>query len=346
MNQLQSKENHPVLALTMGDPNGIGAEVMLKALDQLSPIRNWKPLIFGDFRVLEKVRDKLGLDLDLLKKDPETVPEMQQEMETQIPVLDLGEHSNEWQPGTCSRWGGESAFRFLNTAIQWTQQGRADAIVTAPLNKEALKKAGHDYPGHTDILAEVTGHPRAWMMLECEKLRAVMVTLHMSMKSVLEQLSPSMILETIEVTDQALKRMGFDRPRIGVAGLNPHAGENGMFGDEEMNTISPAIEDAKQQGILASGPYSPDTIFLRHQAGEFDAVVAMYHDQALVPLKLIGFGKSVNITLGLPLIRTSVDHGTAFDRAATFNSDSSSMEAAIQSALRLCRNSIVAGDAN
>ncbi|MEL0230302.1 MAG: 4-hydroxythreonine-4-phosphate dehydrogenase PdxA [Deltaproteobacteria bacterium] len=165
MNQLQSKENHPVLALTMGDPNGIGAEVMLKALDRLSPIRNWKPLIFGDFRVLEKVRENLGLDLDLLKKDPETVPEMQQEMETQIPVLDLGEHSNDWQPGTCSRWGGESAFRFLNTAILWTQQGRADAIVTAPLNKEALKKAGHDYPGHTDILAEVTGHPRAWMML-------------------------------------------------------------------------------------------------------------------------------------------------------------------------------------
>ena len=183
-------------------------------------------------------------------------------------------------------------------------------------------------------------------MLECEKLRAVMVTLHMSMKNVLEQLSPSKIHETIEVTDQALKRMGFDRPRIGVAGLNPHAGENGMFGDEEMNTIFPAIEDAKQQGILASGPYSPDTIFLRHQAGEFDAVVAMYHDQALVPLKLIGFGKSVNITLGLPLIRTSVDHGTAFDRAAEFNSDSSSMEAAIQSALRLCKNSIVAGDAN
>ena len=183
-------------------------------------------------------------------------------------------------------------------------------------------------------------------MLECEKLRAVMVTLHMSMKRVLEQLSPSMIHETIEVTDQALKRMGFDRPRIGVAGLNPHAGENGMFGDEERFTIVPAIEDAKQQGILASGPYSPDTIFLRHQAGEFDAVVAMYHDQALVPLKLMRFGKSVNITLGLPLIRTSVDHGTAFDRAATFNSDSSSMEAAIQSALRLCKNSIVAGDAN
>ena len=183
-------------------------------------------------------------------------------------------------------------------------------------------------------------------MLECEKLRAVMVTLHMSMRRVLEQLSPSMIHETIEVTDQALKRMGFDRPRIGVAGLNPHAGENGMFGDEETNTILPAIEEAKQQGFLTSGPYSPDTIFLRHQVGEFDTVVAMYHDQALVPLKLIGFGKSVNITLGLPLIRTSVDHGTAFDRAATYNSDSSSMEAAIQSALRLCKKSIVAGDAN
>jgi len=155
-----------------------------------------------------------------------------------------------------------------------------------------------------------------------------------------------MILETIEVTHQAMVQMGFKNPRIGVAGINPHAGENGLFGDEESQHIQPAIEDSLAKGIQASGPFSPDTIFLRHRSGEFDVVVSMYHDQALVPLKLMGFGRSVNITLGLPLIRTSVDHGTAFDRVKAFDSDPSSMEAAIESALRLCGQSIITADSN
>jgi len=339
------KEIFPVLALTMGDPNGIGAEVMLRALDHLSPIKAWQPLIFGDLQVLEEVRKRLQLDLVFSRIDLDEWSKSRKDQNSRIPVLDLGQQSlNDWEPGTCSSWGGDSAFRFLNKAIQWTLEGRIDAIVTAPLNKEALKKAGHDFPGHTDILAEVTGRSRAWMMLECAGLRSVMVTLHISLREVLEQISRPMILETIEVAHQALLQMGLEYPRIGVAGLNPHAGENGLFGDEERLQITPAIEDALQKGIQASGPFSPDTIFLRHRSGEFDVVVAMYHDQALVPLKLMGFGKSVNITLGLPLIRTSVDHGTAFDRAASFNSDPSSMEAAIKAAIRLYGSSTVVAD--
>ena len=289
--------------------------------------------------VLENVRGRLQLEWVFQAVTDVIHPASFQAGTDQIPVISLGSETEQyWQPGTCSAWGGESAYRYFTRAIKWVQSGNCSAIVTAPLNKKALSKAGINFPGHTEILAHYTGKERAWMMLDTGELRAVMVTLHMGLCDALKKLSKETVLETIEITDKALRQIGFENPRLGVAGLNPHAGENGLFGKEEELWIGPAVRKAREIGINVTGPCSPDTVFIRHRQGEFDAVIALYHDQALIPLKLTGFGNSVNITLGTPIIRTSVDHGTAFDRAEQYDADPSSMTAAIKMAIKLSRN--------
>ncbi len=322
----------PVLGLTLGDPNGIGPEVTLRALKELAPFDGWQPLIFGDLEVLEAVNAALGHPVPLQGWLPETpLPPR-----PQVPVLDLAvAEGRHWELGTCCAWGGASAFRFVREAIEWANSGSLAALVTAPLAKEALQAAGHAFPGHTELLSHYTNGARSVMMLAVDQLRATMVTLHMSLRQVLETLTPELVGEVLQITHDALIQMGVPHPRLVLPGLNPHAGENGLFGREEQDILEPALEQARRAGIQVTGPLPPDTVFLRHAQGEFDAVVALYHDQALIPLKLVGFDRAVNVTLGLPIIRTSVDHGTAFDRAPLFQANPGSMIAAIAMARQM-----------
>jgi 4-hydroxythreonine-4-phosphate dehydrogenase len=328
------------LGLTMGDPNGIGPEVLLRALTQLQPFDGWEPLIFGDLEVLESMAAQLGSSLRLQAVLAADTPVAA----GAIPVRNLAVSKDRcWELGRCDPWGGESAFRFVHEAIVAANQGKIAAIVTGPLAKAALQAAGHDFPGHTEMLAHYTNTPRSVMMLVVDQLRAVMATLHLSLREAIDTLTPELLVDTMRITDQALRRMGVSEPRLGIPGLNPHAGENGLFGSEEQEIILPAIAQARQQGIQCSMPISPDAIFLQHQQGRFDAVIALYHDQALIPLKLIGFDRAVNVTLGLPIIRTSVDHGTAFDLAPQLNANPGSMLAAIAMAQQFASGAKGAG---
>ena len=253
-----------------------------------------------------------------------------------IPIVDLAvKDKRNCELGNCNKWGGESAFKFIIKAINFIKNKKIDAIVTAPISKEAINKAGHLFTGHTEILSHFFSRRRSVMMLVVDELRATMVTLHMSLRQALESLSTDLILEVIEITDNGLKRIGISKPTLGIAGLNPHAGENRLFGDEEETIILPAIELARKKGINCLGPFPPDTIFLEHLKGLFDVVVSHYHDQALTPLKLYGFERAVNITLGLPIIRTSPDHGTAFKLAPNYNANPISMVESIKIAKQM-----------
>jgi 4-hydroxythreonine-4-phosphate dehydrogenase len=230
---------------------------------------------------------------------------------------------------------GAAALRCIEAAVGLIQAGRARALVTAPIHKEALHAAGSPYPGHTEMLQALAGGPPVRMMLANEELRTVLVTIHCSLRDAIARVTRDNVLETLRITDAALKRMGFASPRIAVAGLNPHAGEGGLFGDEEIRHIAPAIADARAAGMDASGPYAPDTIFMRARRGEFDVVVAMTHDHGLIPVKYLGVEQGVNVTLGLPFVRTSPDHGTAFDIAGRGVADPASLGAALAMARRL-----------
>ena len=330
------------IGLTMGDPNGIGTEVLIRALQFLHPFQNWEALIFGDAEILTKMNEALGapFSFEVISKN--------YSMHTNgsadsfcIPVIDLSvEKDRKWKLGTCSAWGGESAFQFVHSAIDWANRKKIAAIVTAPLAKEALQSAGHLFPGHTEMLSHYSQGARSVMMLAVDDLRATMVTLHISLRQALDSLTTERILEVMEITDSGLKSMGIPNPILGIPGLNPHAGENRLFGDEEYNIIRPAMELARRKGLRCEGPFPPDTIFLEHRKGRFDAVVALYHDQALIPLKLFGFERAVNITLGLPIIRTSPDHGTAFELAPRMEANPSSMIEAISMAVQMAQSSL------
>ncbi|MBF0289442.1 MAG: 4-hydroxythreonine-4-phosphate dehydrogenase PdxA [SAR324 cluster bacterium] len=320
------------LGLTMGDPNGVGPEIIIRALRQMQPL-TWNPLIFGDWHVLQEVNHILENPLLFYKFD-EQAPD-----ESAIPVLDLTVSTDrEWQPGKLCAWGGESSYCFLTEAIQWALKKKIGAIVTAPLCKEALHAAGHFFPGHTEILSHHTNGSMPVMMLAVDQLRAIHVTLHMSLREAIAALTPERIVKVILIADKALRQMGVEKPRLAVPGLNPHAGENSLFGTEEQEIIIPAIEEAQRLGVDCQGPFPPDIIFLHHRDGLFDAVVTLYHDQAHIPFKLLGFERGVNITLGLPIIRTSVDHGTAFDRAARFQSNPQSLIQAVGFARQMIAN--------
>ena len=330
------------IGLTMGDPNGIGPEVLLRALENMYPFQAWQPLIFGDPEILSAMNEGLGFSFSF-----ETISEKSVDLTKNsrdslcLPVIDLSvQEARKWELGTCSVWGGESAFQFVHSAIGFANRKIIDAIVTAPLAKKALQSAGHLFPGHTEMLSHFSNGKRSVMMLAVDDLRATMVTLHVPLRQALESLTAELILEVMEITDSGLKRMGIAKPKLGIPGINPHAGENGIFGDEEKNIILPAMELARKKGIICEGPFPPDTIFLEHRKGRFDAVVALYHDQALIPLKLYGFDRAVNITLGLPIIRTSPDHGTAFDLAPHFKASPSSMIEATKTALQMARISV------
>ncbi|WP_312464140.1 D-threonate 4-phosphate dehydrogenase [Pantoea endophytica] len=314
-----------IIAITMGDPAGIGPEIIIKALAE-GELAGVPAVVVGCANTLRRV---MGLhvtpqaELRVLDqvKDAHFAPGMINVIDE--PLADAAA----LQPGVVQKAAGDLAWRCVKRDVQ--------AIATAPLNKEALHSAGHIYPGHTELLAQLTNTKNYAMVLYTDKLKVIHVTTHIALRKFLDTLNGERIQTVIGMADSFLRRVGFDQPRIAVAGVNPHAGENGLFGDEEITIVAPAINAMKAQGIDVSGPCPPDTVFLQCQEGQYDMVVAMYHDQGHIPLKLLGFYDGVNITAGLPFIRTSADHGTAFDIAWTGKANSASMAISIKLAMQL-----------
>ncbi|MBU4414784.1 MAG: 4-hydroxythreonine-4-phosphate dehydrogenase PdxA [Proteobacteria bacterium] len=321
----------PVIGITMGDPVGIGPEIILKVLSFSSIYKTCKPLVIGDLGVLELAKKSTSSTLKI--KDVKT-PVSGTYKYGQVDVLCLSKLNRDkitWGKPTVQT--GNAMIKYITTAIDMAISRSIGAIVTCPINKAAMRKAGSKFSGHTELLAEHTKTDDFAMMLAGKKLRVVLATIHIPLKNVSAELSKEQIVKTIQITWNALHyQFGFESPRIAVAGLNPHAGEERMFGDEEEKIISPAIDSARKKGFDVSGPFPPDTVFYHAAKGRYDAVVCMYHDQGLIPFKMLHFTDGVNTTLGLPIIRTSVDHGTAYDIAGTGKADPGSLVAAINMA--------------
>ncbi|MEJ3654196.1 4-hydroxythreonine-4-phosphate dehydrogenase PdxA [Actinomycetes bacterium KLBMP 9759] len=314
----------PLLALTVGDPAGIGPEITVKAARD-PRVGVARLLAIGS---VEALRAATRLVDDPPELHEVTSPDEARFTEGTLDVLAVP--SDVAVPtGKLSAEAGQIAFEGVERAVALALSGEVDGIVTAPLNKEAIALAGHRYPGHTEILAELTGTKDFAMMLTALKLRVVHVTTHVGIRKMLDKVTEERVLTTIRLAHNALRDMGFDEPTVGVAGLNPHAGEGGLFGDEEQRVITPAIERAKAEGIAASGPWPADTLFGRAVAGDFDVAIAMFHDQGHIAVKVLGFETGVNATIGLPIVRTSVDHGTAFDIAGTGKAGHDSLVEAI-----------------
>ena len=325
----------PIIAITMGDPSGIGPEIIAKALQDERTYDTCRSVVVGDARVMAMAAK---LCSDKIRVNPIKSPQQACFERGVIDVLDLENVDTQvLQRGKIDKNSGRAAVEYVKQAIRLALRGEVNAIVTAPLNKEAMNLAGFTYPGHTEILAEATASKSYAMMLLAGPLRVVHVTTHTALRRACDLIKRERVAMTIRLTDRALKELGIARPRIAVSGLNPHAGEGGLFGSEETNEIGPAIQECTKEGILAEGPLPPDTVFLRGKRAEFDAVVAMYHDQGHIPVKLLGFEEGVNVTIGLPIIRTSVDHGTAFDIAWKGIADPRSLLEAVRVAAEIAK---------
>jgi 4-phospho-D-threonate 3-dehydrogenase / 4-phospho-D-erythronate 3-dehydrogenase len=323
----------PRIAVTLGDPAGIGPEICLRLLGDAALARLCTPIIFGDAGVLRRVADTLKLPFDApVVSDPGAV--------TAPAVLDLRcVDAAAITPGRVDARCGDAAFRYVIAAIEAGLAGSVDAVATAPLNKEAMHAAGHKYPGHTEIFAERMQAPRSCMMLTSPELTCSFATVHVGYHEVPGLLTERRILDVIELTAEAMRRIRDREPKLVVCGLNPHAGENGLFGQrEEERFIKPAVDAARAKGLRIEGPLPPDTAFLARRRQETDAFVCMYHDQGHIPLKALAFDSAINTTLGLPVIRTSVDHGTAFDIAWQGKANHNSLIEAVRLAARLSRS--------
>lgn len=318
------------IAITMGDPAGIGPEIICRALAAMSSAERASSLVVGDPAIFRRAASTIGAELTFVPLDRQA----QDDDSVAVAVVEVPE-GVEIPDGRISAGGGDMAFRCVRTAVELVQAGRARVIVTAPLNKAALHEAGHHYDGHTGMLASLTGAPSSFMLLASETLSTLHVSTHVSLRGAIERVTESRIIETVEAGHAHLVAMGVTRPRIAVAGLNPHCGEGGIFGDEDDRIIAPAVRALRDRGYDVQGPISADTVFYRAHRGEFDLVVAQYHDQGHIPVKLIAFDTTVNVSLGLPVQRTSVDHGTAFDIAWQGRADATNMGAAIAYARRL-----------
>ncbi|MCU1287881.1 MAG: 4-hydroxythreonine-4-phosphate dehydrogenase PdxA [Acidobacteria bacterium] len=324
----------PIIGITMGDAAGIGPEITLKALADENLRTFCRPLIIGDLRVLRKTAAALGLSCELADVSAGKTPGPDQ-----ISVFDLKNIKGEIKAGEESGAAGKASAQYIETAIRLWREKKIDAVATAPISKKAISLGGYDYPGHTEFLAELTGTKEFAMSFFAGDLRVVLLSTHISLRDAIELVVKDNLINLIKFINRTLTNLLNRKVRIAVAGLNPHASEGGMFGDEEQREIIPAINDCREKyGIDVTGAYSPDTIFLRGYKGEFDAVVSCYHDQATIAVKCLSFGTSVNVTLGLPIVRTSVDHGTAFDIAGKGIADASSMGAAIKLAATLVAN--------
>lgn len=327
----------PIVAITMGDPAGIGPEVVLKALARPELRRACHPFVLGDLGVLKRTAHGK-------QRAPKLVPWVRGEAMSEnmgaVSVHCLSSLSPaESRPGHPSKACGEASYRYIKTATELVLSRAADAMATAPIGKRVLQLAGYPYPGHTELLAELTRTAECRMMLLGKRLRVVLVTVHLPLAGVSRALTRKRVRVTLELSEKALRKyFGVPRPRLAVAALNPHAGEEGIFGLEEKRVILPAVREARLQGIRAYGPFPADSLFFHAVRGDYDAVVCMYHDQGLIPLKLLYFFGGVALTIGLPFIRTSVDHGTAYDIAGKWGADDSSMKEAILLAARLARH--------
>jgi len=323
----------PLITITMGDPAGIGPEIILKTLLRDDIYKVCRPIVLGDIDVLRMVSKKIwSLSFNVIATPSQVTGNPG--LVDVISVSNLKRDS--FIPGQPTVDGGKAMVDYIVKAVDLDKDDQVSAMVTCPINKELMHRAGYRFDGHTELLAKLTNTKDYVMMLAGNRLRVSLVTIHCALKEVPQRLNKGLILKTIKITYRALEEdFAIKRPHVAVAGLNPHAGEAGLFGLEDKEIIRPAVEEAKDDGLLVDGPFPPDTIFYHAINGKFDAVVAMYHDQGLIPVKLLNFSDSVNITLGLPIIRTSVDHGTAYDIAGKGVADPSSLIAAIKMATRI-----------
>jgi len=320
----------------MGDPAGVGPEIILKALNTAEVWGFCHPVVVGDMGVLERARRLMPLSTLIKLK---AVEKPVAGAGDRVPVIDLvNVPVSEHRLGEPAAYSGRASVEYIRRAAELAMSGAVDAITTAPINKETLKMAGYGYPGHTEMLAEMTSAGEFGMMLVGGGLRVMLVTIHVALRDVPGLITRESVLKTIRLANRGVRALGVDSPRIAVAGLNPHSGEAGMFGSEELDIITPACEAAIAEGMDVAGPLPPDTVFTKAKKGFCDVVVCMYHDQGLIPLKLLSFGSAVNITVGLPIIRTSVDHGTAYDIAGKGIADPSSLVEALRLAAVMVRH--------
>jgi 4-hydroxythreonine-4-phosphate dehydrogenase len=329
----EERKDRPAIAITMGDAAGVGPEIVVKALAHADLYDRCRPLVVGDARRLETAVRLCGLPL--------VVDRVQGVLDARfepgrIACLDLDLIPKDLPFGRLSAVAGDAAWRFIAKAVELAVAGQVGAICTAPINKEALHAGGHVYPGHTELLADLCGVPEVSMMLTAPNLRVIHVTVHIGLIDAIAKIEPGLVERTIARGHDTLEKAGIANPRIGVCGINPHAGENGLFGHgEEEAKIIPAVERCQARGWRVEGPLPADTLFYRAARGDFDLVVAMYHDQGHGPVKVMGIEAGVNITVGLPVVRTSVDHGTAFDIAGTGKADERSLLEALRQAIAL-----------
>jgi 4-hydroxythreonine-4-phosphate dehydrogenase len=322
----------PLIAITMGDPAGVGPEIVAKTFVDPDFQKFNRSIVIGNTVILKRVVDLLNLPLHVNIIDKPTDSLHKPGI---IDAINVGKLPEDLPVGKLDKRAGAAAYDYVHRAIEFALLKNVDAIATAPLNKEALDLAGIKYPGHTEILAELTGTQDYAMMLVSDRLHVIHVSTHISLLKAITSLTIDRELVVIRLAHNTMQQLGILRPKIAVAGLNPHAGEGGLFGFEDKECILPAIEAAKLEGISVSGPWPPDTVFMKAQQGEFDIVIAQYHDQGHIPIKMFGFDTGVNVTVGLPFWRTSVDHGTAFDIAGLGKANPSSLRAAVDLATKL-----------
>jgi len=327
--------NKPIIGITMGDAAGVGPEIIVMALldEKVQDIS--RPLVIGDAGTIKQALQITNKRAKVRKIRKVEEAYFKKELIEVIDSDSLGFKLIE--KGKISPLAGKAAFEYLQAAVNMALTKDIEAIVTAPLNKEALNKAGYHYPGHTEILAEFCDASNICMMLVVGNLRVAHVSWHLSLREACDFLNKERILTTLKLSVKAVQKMGIKKPHVAVAGLNPHAGENGLLGKEEIIYIAPAVKEALSKGMDVVGPIPPDTLFYRAKQGEFDLVIAMYHDQGHIPMKMLGFFEGVNVTLGLPIIRTSVAHGTAFDKAGKGTASPESLIKAIELAVQMSR---------
>jgi 4-hydroxythreonine-4-phosphate dehydrogenase len=327
--------SRPRIAITMGDPAGVGPEIIVQALAAQDVREASRPIVIGDLGRLRSVAELLSSDVTFVAV---THPDEADFSAEAVPVIDLANVAADLPYGELAAAAGDAAYNYVVRAVELAVEGSVEAICTAPLNKQALHMAGHIYPGHTELLAMLTGTEEVSMMLSAEKLKVIHVTTHVGLIDAINKIDPGLVHRTIQRAHRTLVDSGIENPRIAVCAINPHGGENGLFGyAEEELKVAPGIELARAEGIDASGPVPADTAFFRAVRGDFDIVVAMYHDQGHCPVKVLGIDAGVNITVGLPVVRTSVDHGTAFDIAGKGIAAGAGMEEAMRQAVQLAK---------
>lgn len=340
--------NKPIIGITMGDPASIGPEITIKALAGHTDLyEECRPLVIGDAEIMRRARKMVGRE-DVKIHSVSSVSEALFTPGT-IDVYDMKMvDADMMKIGQVSLEAGNAAFQYVRKVIEMAMADEVDGTVTNALNKEAMNLAGHHFSGHTEIYAHYTGTKKYCMMLAHQNMRVTHVSTHVSLREACDRVRKDRVLEVIRLSNEACKDLGIEKPRVAVAGLNPHCGEGGLFGDEEIKEITPAIEAARAEGIDATGPYPPDSVFSKLRGGWYDIVVCMYHDQGHIPLKVVGFVynqkegrwdavEGINLTLGLPIIRVSVDHGTAFDQAGTGMANELSLLNSIDYAIRLAK---------